>query len=61
MTITRETRLSELRERGAHAVPDPDRLARSIRQSLRVEGYDVSEAMVREVCERVVAARRGER
>ncbi len=53
--VTGTTKLSVLKtavRRQTDAVPA--RMVRSIQQSLRVEGYDVSERVVREAAERVV-------
>lgn len=55
--VTRTTKLSTLKaarrsRAGTEAVPA--RMVRSIRQSLRVEGYDVPERIIREAAERVL-------
>lgn len=57
LKITRQTRLSALRElvrddRSTDGQVNP-RLVRSIQQSLAAEGYDFTEKSVREVGERV--------
>ena len=63
-TVTRATRLSEVRIGGVRpsnpktpASPGvPERMVRSVQQSLRVEGLDVSAERVRAELERAVTA-----
>jgi hypothetical protein len=55
--ITADSRLSELRELAHGATPSgivSARMVRSIQQSMRVEGYPVTEDQVRSSAERVL-------
>lgn len=58
--ITGSTKLSTVKAtpRPRSNVEVPARMVRSIQQSLRVEGYDVPERVVREAAERVVRVER---
>lgn len=54
MNIGPSTRLSELRQIVQNSAPQPNRLAKSIAQSLSVEGYPTSEEDVRRFMEPVI-------
>jgi hypothetical protein len=57
--VSSTSRLSELQELARRAVPRAEvsaRMVRSVEQSMRVEGYPVSEAEVRLSAERVLRA-----
>jgi hypothetical protein len=59
--VTSRTKLTELKARvGAasrHAQDGPARLVRSVQQSLRVEGYEVREEVLRSALRRATAGR----
>ncbi len=52
--------LEELREKMQNARPDPERLVRSIHQSMRVEGVNVAEETVRAAVRRVLGFERAQ-
>ncbi len=55
--VTGKTKLIALKTAARPRTGDvPARMVRSIQQSLRVEGYDLSERVVREMAERVLRA-----
>jgi len=59
--VTPQTSLGELQARvraaEARGVDQSDRLVRSVQQSLRVEGYEVREEVLRDALERTRARR----
>jgi hypothetical protein len=59
--VTSRTKLTELRARvrstNNHGKDGPDRLLRSVQQSLRVEGYEVREEVLRSSLRRASAGR----
>lgn len=59
--VTSRTKLTELKarvvSRDKHGKDGPARLLRSVQQSLRVEGYDVREEVLRSALRRASAGR----
>lgn len=59
--VTQTTPISELRERvraaAVRGVDRSERLVRSVQQSLRVEGYEVREQVIRDALRRVEPTR----
>jgi hypothetical protein len=59
--VTSRTKLTELKAKvgaaGKHGKDGPARLVRSIQQSLRVEGYEVREEVLRSALQRATAGR----